>query len=179
MYQIDKNLYICDKQKATDLEALEEENIKAMLYLNPITKPNSVLEDYTELDIHHYHLPIEDDEKLDFKPYCQNIVNIVQHFDLKNMKILIYCDTGTRLAPVAVIIYILYKYYIVNKLYPKNDSPITPSLLSMIQKKNSDIDYKSMYNVVQQLVVFEGDLKKQAKKLKSETNENLTISKKE
>jgi len=164
MYKIDKNIYMCCKQKATDLETLEDEDIKGMLYLNPTTKSESVLEDYTELDIHHYHIPIEDNDKLDFKPFLERIVNIIQYFDLKDLKILVYCETGTRLAPVAIIVYILYKYYIVNKLYPKNNDLITPSLLRMIQKKNSEVDFQSMYNIVQQLVIFEGDLKKKVKK---------------
>lgn len=169
MYKIDGNIYMCDRQKATDLVSLEEENIKAMLYLNAITKSNSVLADYTELGIHHYHVPIDDPinisngNKLDFKPYYQQIVNIIQHFDLKNLKILIYCDTGIRLAPVAIIIYIIYKYHIINESISKNNAPITPRLMSMIQRKNPDVEFKNMNLVVQQLVVYERDLRKQLK----------------
>jgi len=126
MHKIDKNIYMCDRQKATDLISLEEEDITGMLYLNTVTKSDVVLEDYTELKIYHFHIPIEDPmeisgyNKLDFKPFFQRIVNIIKHFDLQNLKILVYCNTGSRLAPIAIIIYILYKYYVINRFTPKN-----------------------------------------------------------
>lgn len=174
MYKIDKYIYICDRQKATDYEALEENNIKAMLYLNHITKINSVLSEYTELGIHHYHLPIKDSldpgNEPDFEPFFMRIVNIIKHFSLKNLNILIYCDTGTRLAPIGAITYLLYKNYIIDKILLKQSNMLLPKLLDIVQKKNSEIDYKNISKVIQKLAIFEGYLKKQAKELRDQIN---------
>ena len=159
MYKIIDYVYICDKQKAMDLDNLEEKNIKGMLYLNPSTKSQSVLDDYTEIKIHHYHISMKDNIKLDFSPFIQNIINIIKHFETKKLNILVYCDTGTRLAPIAVIFYILYKQYIIDGIIPKKN-PITPMLLKSIQYINNDIDFHNIYNAIQQLVLFEINLKK-------------------
>jgi len=160
MHKIVDYIFICDRQK-TNLNELEDENIKGMLYLYLNTNTNrsiSTLNDYTEIGIHHYHIEIVDDKKLDFTPYIQRIVNIIRHFETKKLNILIYCDTGTRLSPIAVITYILYKIYVIDGFIPKNH-PITPSLLKKVQEKNSDIDYHNMHNAIQQLVKYEIELK--------------------
>ena len=63
MFKIVDYVYICSREKATDLNELENEKIKCMLYLNPKTKNKNVLDDLTEIGIHHYTIKIEDEKK--------------------------------------------------------------------------------------------------------------------
>jgi len=157
MFKIVDYVYICSREKATDLNELENEKIKCMLYLNPKTKNKNVLDDLTEIGIHHYTIKIEDEKDLDFKKYVDRIVKIIHHFVIKKLNVLIYCESGVRLSPIAVVCYILYKTYIVDKNVPTSFS-IVPRLLRKIQKINKDIDYQNMD--IQQLVTYEISLKK-------------------
>lgn len=162
MYRITNNIYICDRQKATDLDSLVDNNIKGMLYLNIETKPDAILKEFTELKIQHYHLPIEDKKDIDFEPYFDRIVNIIKHFDTNDAHILVYCDTGVRLAPIAVIIYLLYKTYIINESFTEDVSIVSDLLLS-IKNKIRDVDYYNLVKITEQLINFENKLKERKK----------------
>jgi len=177
MYRITKNIYICETAKTSDLDSLETEKIKGMLYLSSKSKDESMLGDYAEMKIQHYHLPMEDSEEdggnggdVDFSPYFDRIAKILKHFDDNNSKILVYCTTGARLAPIAVIIYLLYKIHIIDESIPKDEEAVV-TLLKEMKQVNRDIDYHNLDKTIQQLVLYEKRLKE-----KREYNSKLNNS---
>ncbi len=165
---------MCDRQKTMDFDSLETEGIKGMLYLNTKTKDESTLDDYTSSRIQHYHLPIDEGEEdckdVDFEPYYDRIVKIIKHFDINNSKILVYCATGVRLAPIAVIIYLLYKIHIIDESISIDEDAVV-TLLKEMKNVNRDIDYHNLDKTIQQLVLYEKKLKE-----KREYNSELNNS---
>lgn len=178
IYQITKNIFICDRQKSVDLTVLEEYKINGMLYMSSEVRPVNILEDYRELKIDHYHIPIIDDGSpdIDIEPHFNQIVRIIRHYDTNGGKILVYCDTGIRLSPVAVIVYLLYKVFMI---YDRETSQegVTLALINGVQGLNRDIDWHRMEKIVQQLVMYEITLREKKKyndKLKRENTTKMT-----
>lgn len=180
MHRITPNIFICDRQKATDFIELEENGIKGLLYLNYETKPDHVLDEYTKLGIQHYCLPVVDeDDKVNFEPYLNRIVKIIKHFDENNARIVVYCETGARLSPIAIVAYIVYVHHMKKDNVNDNASVLSP-VLSGIRKKirNMEID-KNFNDISQQLLRFENQVKEQRRYNEELDNceENPAVSK--
>lgn len=164
MYHVTPNIFICDRQKATDFETLDDNKIKGLLFLNYETKPDHVLNEYTKLGIQHYCLHVIDENgKINFGPYLDRIVKIIKHFDDKNARILIYCETGTRLSPIAVVAYIIYVHHMKKKDTDSTESILSSALAGLRKKiRTIDIDY-NFNEIAQQLVQFENKIKERRK----------------
>ena len=176
LFKITSHIFMSDKQTTVDLEVMKRNNIRGLLYLNDnsistdVENNESFLNEFTKAHIQHYTINVTDEENIDFPKYFDRLNNIIKHFDTHNVNILVYCDTGTRLAPIAIASYLLYKFYVINN-GSTNGDPAVITLLNTIKQHNPSIDYHNLNKTIEQLTLQENRLRE-----KRDYNNKITES---
>jgi predicted protein tyrosine phosphatase len=147
-----KNIFISDYDKASDMEGIYKNNIKAVLYLGSCEKPQIILDIYKFKNINYRFIKIQDSDTADLRSCFKYVWDFINEQSKKKNNIIIHCRRGVSRSPSAVAYFLMKVMHIYMK--EKNEiHPILDDVLTLIHNNRPCIHPNK--NFIKQLKLYE------------------------
>lgn len=131
MSQITNHIFLSNWNISQDFNKLEKNNIKTIITINTVYKPQSILDKYKENGITHHMIELDDNHNENIEKYFESTSNIIQKSCDKKENILVHCTAGISRSASIIIAYLIQKSYQIRK----NEKLVYPVILKMVKKE--------------------------------------------
>jgi hypothetical protein len=112
---VTQNIFLSDLGAAHDFEQIAAHNINAILRLSAKKTDSKIITQLEKKKITFAQLALPRRANTStFRAFFSEVYNYVHNFVTQDKHVLVYCDDGVNISPVAILYYFLQRFYMTN-----------------------------------------------------------------